>query len=160
LEPSAVASLLSDVCEALQFLHRQGLCHRDVKLENICIFENRAYLIDLEFVGQIEEKYMGIVGTLGYLPMNLLNKKSEHIVREADDVFALGIVSLQMFSGECLPWFPGIGFRCLSGLLRKVPEELQDSLSQMLDERPECRPNLINLATELEGFATWMESGL
>jgi serine/threonine protein kinase len=144
---SFICGLLLDVCEALLFLHRRGLCHRDVKLENICISNGRAYLIDLETVRETGFKYRGVVGTIGYLPKSLLGKWSQHVVEESNDVFALRLMGLQLFSGQCLDWYPKIGFICPLQLLTRVPEELWDCFVRMFDEDPQYRPQLIELTS-------------
>jgi hypothetical protein len=152
-----IVSLLSDVCEALLFLHHRGFCHRDVKLENICIFHGRAYLIDLEMVREIGLRYTGVVGTLGYLSREMLDKRSEHVVEEANDVFAFGMMALQLCAGECLLWYRDIGFIRPFELLRRVPEELQDWFTRMFDENPACRPKMIDLAAEFDAFLRPMD---
>jgi hypothetical protein len=151
------AAILSDVCEGLLFLHGRGLCHRDVKLENICVFENRGYLIDLEFVCEIGMKYRGVVGTIGYLPKELMEESSEKTVEEANDVFAVGMVGLQLFAGECLEWDAKVGFVQPLRLLETVPEELRDCFARALNEVAECRPKLIDIAAELDAFINWMD---
>jgi serine/threonine protein kinase len=142
--------ILLDVCEGVIFLHNLKLCHRDIKLENICIFEDRAYLIDLELVDSTGLKYQGIVGTEVYLPLELRNGSAEHVIQEENDVFAVGIVGLQLFAKRTLNWEQEGEDRPLD-LLAAVPEDLQDWFEKALNENPEHRPTLMDLADRLRG---------
>jgi serine/threonine protein kinase len=147
-DEKVIAVILSDVLEGLNFLRRHGLSHRDVKLENICISGNRGFLIDLEMVRPIGWKYRGSEGTIGYLPEEL-NDCSEHVVSEANDVFALAIAALQLFAGKCLEWHPDFGFDRPGDLLVVIHEKLQDCMSRALDQNPAVRPTLTEFAEAL-----------
>jgi serine/threonine protein kinase len=151
-ENEVIADILSDVFEGMLFLCQRGLLHRDIKLENICILEKRAFLIDLELIRPIGSKFWGIQGTVGYLSRELLNQFSEHIVKEGNDVFAVAIVVLQMFAGICLDWDPYFGFAYPEDLLSKIPKQLRDCFSRALDDHSENRPTLMELGEELNRF--------
>ncbi len=100
-----VRRVLREVCEALEYAHREGVVHRDIKPDNILLETStgRAMVTDFGIAraaeGDERLTATGIaVGTPSYMsPEQALGE------REVDgraDLYALGVVGYQMLAGE------------------------------------------------------------
>jgi hypothetical protein len=89
------AITLSDV---LAHLHREGLVHRDIKPSNIIYINGTVRLADVGLVASVREP-IGPYATPGYIP-------AEGPGTVAADIFALGCVLYQIFSGNAIDQFP------------------------------------------------------
>ncbi|KAL1413082.1 hypothetical protein Q8F55_000831 [Vanrija albida] len=92
--------LFGELCAAVGFLHRQGVVHRDLKLENVLLDgELRVKLGDLGFAreyqrGRLMETFCG---TTGYAsPEMLAGKKYQGV---ETDVWSLGIILYTLLCG-------------------------------------------------------------
>ncbi|WGV25093.1 protein kinase domain-containing protein [Halotia branconii] len=108
-----VFQLLQEVLGILNFIHAQGLIHRDVKPNNIIRRkqDNRLVLIDFGAVKPCDELVRGqgntsiflpleqhttiAIGTPGYMPSEQQRGKP----RPSSDIYALGIIGIQALTG-------------------------------------------------------------
>jgi len=91
--------------EALEFLHRQGLTHRDIKPQNIIFVNNEPKLADVGLVAQIRPRESDgtWVGTPGYMP-----PPPEPPGTTQADIYALGMVLYVISTGRDPGLFPEI----------------------------------------------------
>ncbi|MBC1223269.1 serine/threonine protein kinase [Nostoc sp. UCD121] len=103
---SQVVQLLREILDILDFVHSNGVIHRDVKPNNIIRRQqdNKLVLVDFGVVKQINmqlttaQSQMStsvVVGTLGYMPPEQLRGKP----RFSSDIYALGIIAIQALTG-------------------------------------------------------------
>ena len=100
-----------EVADALEYAHRHGVVHRDVKPENILLHDGRAMVADFGIAlalarttGEVRLTETGMsVGTPHYMsPEQAMGEK--HITARTD-IFALGAILYEMLAGE--PPFSG-----------------------------------------------------
>jgi eukaryotic-like serine/threonine-protein kinase len=107
LDQSEAVRILRDVADALDYAHRDGIVHRDVKPENILFSHGHALLADFGIARLITGETLtaaGVaVGTPTYMsPEQLLGED----VGPPADVFSLGCVAYEMLEG-CPPFRGG-----------------------------------------------------
>lgn len=135
--------LLSQVLQALVYLHRRGVLHRDLKSANVLVVDAVAYVVDFGLaLGFGEDPGYG-GGTLAYMAPELIHAQPPSI---ASDLYALGLMAFELFSG----YFPydadgpseALVNQILSETpdLNEVPPYLQDWLGALLAKHPDQRP--------------------
>lgn len=125
--PDAIR-LIAPVAEALDYVHRQGLLHRDVKPSNILITKDlRAILTDFGIVKQMEKAHgetgltgAGIgIGTPDYMsPEQGLGKG----VDERSDMYSLAVVLYELVTGVR----PFVGDTPVEIIMNHVKQPLPD----------------------------------
>ena len=91
--------------DALEFLHQQGLTHRDIKPQNIIFVKGHPKLADVGLTAEIRpaDAERTFVGTPGYMP-----PPPERPGTVQADIYALGMVLYVMSTGRAPTFFPEI----------------------------------------------------
>ncbi|MCH5375988.1 MAG: serine/threonine protein kinase, partial [Planctomycetes bacterium] len=107
LSPERVPAIVSQICEALQFAHDEGVVHRDIKPENILVdSRGRVKIADfglakLASPSQHDFTLTGthqVMGTPRYMaPEQMAGSRA---VDHRADLYALGVVFYEMLTGE------------------------------------------------------------
>ncbi len=100
LSPTETAQVLERIAAALDYAHRQGIIHRDLKASNVLFDENEmAYLADFGIALHGESPLHPIVasGTPNYMSPEQALKEKE--VDPRSDVYSLGIIIFEMLTG-------------------------------------------------------------
>ena len=132
--PAEVAAWLPDVAAALDFLHSEGLVHRDIKPDNI-LFDasGRAYLGDFGIAKVLAESEESnakqltgtgtLIGTAEYMaPEMLIPSKYQEAYNERIDQYSLAVTVYEQLSGR--PPFRGNTMAEVAVLLATKPATL------------------------------------
>src|SRR5947199_6782344 len=99
---SETVYVFEKVCEAIEYIHRHGIIHRDIKSNNIKI-SSQGQIKLLDFViakGQTSQQLTqvgSVIGTLQYLAPELIRGGTAD---ERGDIWALGVLLYEMVTGR------------------------------------------------------------
>lgn len=105
-------SISFDILDALDFIHKKGYLHCDIKTDNVLVFHNRGYLIDF---GKVQE--------MARSTSKKYDKKYDHIAPEvlqgnppnsATDVYSVGRVFLAIGRVTEIPLLKQLGRKSTS----------------------------------------------
>lgn len=134
--PIGVArSVLAQIGSALQYAHRQGVTHRDVKPQNVLIdTDGGAVVTDFGISKQVGSASHTVTGMIfGSPPYMAPEQCATGKTSAASDQYALGIVAFEMLTGR--PPFSGAPMQVLIS-------HMQDPVPALRTLRPDCPPEL------------------
>lgn len=156
LSENGVSRVVRQLVEALTFCHEKGICHLDVKPENILVDQAlRIKLIDFAFaVRQIDaNKVKKYCGTAKYMAPEVMRK--EIYDPQKADVWSVGIVAYRLYTGE--PPFKGKDveeihknikeFNLNKDALKFAPHSLREFISKTLCRKPDHRLSMKEVAS-------------
>lgn len=91
--------IIFQLSNALKYLHQMNLIHRDIKLDNIFLHENKVQLGDFGFSTILRnngEKAKSICGTPNYIAPEILEKKPYDMMV---DIWSLGVLTYTLLVG-------------------------------------------------------------
>ncbi|MFZ1396572.1 MAG: BREX system ATP-binding domain-containing protein, partial [Candidatus Promineifilaceae bacterium] len=146
--------LIQQLLQALAYLHRRGVLHRDLKPDNVLVAEGSVRLLDFGLSAS-DTMSSESIGTPLYLAPELFEDASHST---AADLYAVGVILYQLFTGVH-PFVP-FDFKFLDRVLAEAPDlekvdvRLRPFLAQLLAKKPEGRfatasATLIGLAEAL-----------
>ncbi len=113
--------LVTQILQAIAYLHRHGIIHRDLKPDNTLVFNNQVKVLDFGLAiarehMQVEDQ---LVGTIAYMAPEILFQNSPQ--NEASDLYAVGMIAYQLFADH----YP-FDTRNLNQLMRDISETNPD----------------------------------
>jgi eukaryotic-like serine/threonine-protein kinase len=113
-----VLNIVTQIAEALDYAHRDGVIHRDIKPANVMLLKNGQVKVTdfgiAKAISSSKTKTGVILGTPNYMsPEQIMGQK----IDSKSDIFSLGVLFYQLLTGE-LP-FHGDN---LSGLLYQITQ--------------------------------------
>jgi tRNA A-37 threonylcarbamoyl transferase component Bud32 len=145
------------IARGLQHLHAHSVLHRDLKSANVLLdAEGVCRLVDFGSAATLRDATLtGAVGTPAWMSPECLNSER---YGAASDVYSLGIVLWELFSGEVpfaeLPGPMQVMLRVVNGQRPIIdpawPPFLCDMLPNMWEKNPEQRPSLLAVIGVLE----------
>jgi serine/threonine-protein kinase len=129
------------VCKALDYAHKMGVVHRDVKPSNIMLNSAGGAKITDFGIAHIEtdsSPQKGIVGSPSYMSPEQVREQQ---VEETSDIFSLGCVLYELLVGERA--FTGDNY---FSVLYKITHEDPEPLSGVRQEVPEVFDRIVRKA--------------
>jgi serine/threonine-protein kinase len=161
--PADVGELLRQVGGALDYAHKRGYVHRDIKPGNILVDEHRrARVVDFGIARGLADVTLTDPGGLGTANYVSPEQASGLMATPASDIYSAGVVAFEMLTGEV----PFQGTSPLAVAMQQLhdppppPSSLQPSLSaatdavilRALEKDPTKRwPSVTALADALSG---------
>jgi serine/threonine protein kinase len=142
LNDATVTHILVEVLSVLEFVHSNGVIHRDIKPDNLIrrSSDNKLVLVDFGAVKQVkmhslttQEAFQNetvAIGTPGYMP----SEQGQGRPRPSSDIYALGMIGIQALTGlnpSQLPEDPQTG-EVLWRQYTQSSEQLTEVLSKMV----------------------------
>lgn len=149
-----VIHLTTQICDALDHAHSQGVIHRDFKPSNVLVTnENIVKVMDfgLAKISQSEQltQIGKVMGTPAYMSPE---QAAGNAIDERTDIYSLGIVLYRMLSGS-IPFKGDVKSviaqhlthipASLTKLKPEIPKKLNKLVLQMLSKSPDDRPGNI-----------------
>ena len=143
-----VIALGAALADALAYVHRRGVVHRDVKPGNVLLdADGRAHLSDFGIAAVRDAAPVTaagmVIGTASYLSPEQVRGES---VSPAVDIYALGLVLIECITGR--REYPGNALEAAVARLHRrpmvpagLPESLRMLLVAMTADEPDARPD-------------------
>jgi serine/threonine protein kinase/photosystem II stability/assembly factor-like uncharacterized protein len=161
LAPAEVRSLLAAAADALAYVHRRGIVHRDVKSDNLFLLAPRrdapsdlracVKLTDFGLARSVDASSLtgtvALLGTLAYIPPEILQGQPAD---SRSDLYSLGVAAYEALTGR-LPFeaegeapllvrIQTAAFVPLRRLRPEIPEPLAKLVEALLARDPNDRP--------------------
>ena len=144
-----ILQLMSQVCDALAYLHSKEILHQDIKPDNILVDSHDRYLLsDFGISSRLRSTLRksttaGKSMTLAYAPPERFDATPKNL--PAGDVFSLGVLAYEMATGD-LPWMGNGGMSLKTGAdIPSIPElfssECSTLITEMMSVDPMKRPS-------------------
>jgi eukaryotic-like serine/threonine-protein kinase len=140
LSPERAVRIALNICDALGYIHSNGVVHRDLKPENIMVdAEDRIKLIDFGIAANVSSrritftKLSQTMGTPDYIsPEQVKGKRGD----ARSDLYALGVMLYEMLTGR-VPFVGPNAFIIMNDRLLNnpmPPREIDPAISPQLQE--------------------------
>ena len=150
LSIAQITRIIDQVLAAVEYLHSFGICHRDIKLENILLSKHSG--VKLSDFGLAAMTFDGIVhnncGSFQYAAPEAIHAPSFDGMKA--DMWSIGVVCYALFA--CALPFPNVhkdfDYEAAEVNYDVIPEKFRPLIQQLLSIDPAGRPS----ATEARGF--------
>ncbi|MGB0387255.1 MAG: tetratricopeptide repeat protein [Ardenticatenaceae bacterium] len=133
--------LISQMLQALAYLHRRCILHRDLKPSNVLVSEGSVRVLDFGLSAAKEEAQSSSGGTLAYMAPELLLGQSAS--SEASDLYAVGVIAYELLLAR--PPFDHNGKYFFEQVLKQTPDlsaldaPLAEVIGILLKKQPQER---------------------
>ncbi|CAP23721.2 Protein CBR-TWK-5 [Caenorhabditis briggsae] len=143
IDERRAGQFMSQLMRGLQYMHSKQIAHRDIKLENIILFDNCVKLSDFGFVRQVDNQTLSLTfcGSKSYSAPELLRGIGYNPF--LSDVWSLGVVGFVMVTNR-MPFDEKKPNNVIVELQRNRQYVIPDSKNSKNKTRnPECKSRRI-----------------
>lgn len=153
LQEKWIVPILREVAEAVYWVHREGIIHRDIKCANILVTETgNVQLCDFGVAGVIETKFdkrSTVIGTPHWMAPELFDSSASYGTEV--DIWAFGAMVFEIASGMPPNVVAGMDFNRLGSYLKshtprlegdQYSQGLKDLVAYCLEDDPKKRPTI------------------
>lgn len=138
--------VIVDMLRALEYLHRRGILHRDLKPDNALVSSDRdVYVLDFGLATLYETKTEDeqVVGTISYMAPEVLKIEG---ATAASDLYAVGVIAYEIFA-DIHPFRETTVMKRISQILTETPDltaldapdEIKQIVGKLLEKEPQNR---------------------
>jgi putative nucleotidyltransferase with HDIG domain len=121
--PEALTNILSQLSQALGYIHQQGFVHCDIKPENVRVKpDGTVKLMDFGLMEVAGQSGGAIKGTLAYIAPEVAKRDR---IDQRSDIYSLGAVTYQLLTGET-PFKGATPIEVLRAHLNQQPRPLRE----------------------------------
>ncbi|PJF30766.1 MAG: hypothetical protein CUN52_03565, partial [Phototrophicales bacterium] len=138
--------LITQVLQALVYLHRRGIIHRDIKPTNVLVQNGQVKLLDFGLAtgDTASPSDEGVVGTLQYIAPEILRGDGATF---SSDLYSVGLMLYEVFA-HTFPYPSQTVTQLIFDIINTpidtttldVSTELQTLIAQLLEKLPQDRP--------------------
>lgn len=110
--------LVLQVLQALDYLHRRGIIHHDLKPANILVSGDMVKLLDFG-LSSTHGQATGVSGTIPYIAPELFMQQIP--ANEATDLYSVGIIAYEMLAGHH-PFNTSNQYKLIQDILNRPPD--------------------------------------
>ena len=104
LSESEARKIFHQIVAGVEFLHMNGIYHRDLKLENFVLVDSTVKSIDFGLSKRVADEYFELLdtkcGSLQYMDIVQMKKRPGSYAGEVADVWSLGIILYHLLVGS------------------------------------------------------------
>lgn len=138
--------MLVQILQALAYLHRRGILHRDLKPGNLLVTDGKVKVLDFGLSvsrGDVSDDDAFASGTLSYMAPELIDGRAPS---EASDLYAVGTIAYELLTGRH-PFHNGNITQMIHDVINTPPDlkrttldpRLEQVLEVLLRKKPEER---------------------
>lgn len=153
--------VMYNLVEAFLHIHKRGVVHRDIKLENILMKGNIPIVIDWDLsclhVDDSPYPCRGYVGTPLYVAPEVWKKKVTNPF--LTDIYSLGVVFYNLANNKSYPYSGETEEEIIDAMFFAQPDysdsgnrDLDELIMAMISIDPEYRPSLRNIQEQLNAL--------
>jgi len=110
--------LVIQMLQAVHYLHRRGILHRDLKPDNVLVTQDGEVKV-LDFgLSVTVEQAQGSVGTLPYIAPEVLRNG---VISPASDLYAVGLIAYELFAGQ-FPYPTNNAMKLMRAIMNTLPD--------------------------------------
>lgn len=152
-----IKKYLRQMLNAIEYIHNEGIIHRDIKLGNIFLNDDNIKIGDFGMAMYIYETSKILCGTPNYVAPEIITRKPLDDIKYSikSDIWSLGVVLYTMVVGKAPFETTSLNatFRRIKHVMYYFPDRIElsdnikDLISSMLQKSPFKRPSITDIKT-------------